>query len=92
MTYKNGLALTEDEKLTPSFENAIVLWALEKIDPRLPGKVKKSYGHQMTGDITLKDIQPIVFENIHLMLEELEQSQQLASAFSSQTLDDDQLI
>ena len=90
VTYKNGFALTEDEKLTPSFENAIVLWALEKIDPRLPGKVKKSYGHQMTGDITLKDIQPIVFENIHLMLEELEQSQQLASAFSSQTLDDDQ--
>ena len=45
------------EQLSPSFENAIVLWALEKIDPRLPGKVKKNYGHQMTGDITLKDIQ-----------------------------------
>ena len=88
--YKNEFALTADEALSPSFENAIVLWALEKIDPRLPGKVKKNYGHQMTGDVTLKDIQPIVFEHIHLLLEELEQTQQLSNAFSSQTLDEDQ--
>ena len=50
MVYKNNQQLTEDEKLTPSFENAIVLWSLEKIDPRLPSKVKKDYGHQMTGN------------------------------------------
>ena len=56
--YKNNQALTDDEKLTPSFENAIVLWSLEKIDARLPSKVKKDYGHQMTGDTTLKDVQP----------------------------------
>ena len=45
--YKNDLPLQEDEKLSPSFENAIVLWSLDKIDPRLPSKVKKDYGHQM---------------------------------------------
>ena len=67
--------LTEDEKLSPSFENAIILWTLEKIDPRLPDKVKKNYGHQMTGNVTLKDIQPVVFENISAMLEELDQAQ-----------------
>ena len=38
----------------------------------------------------MKDIQPIVFEHIHLLLEELEQTQQLSNAFSSQTLDEDQ--
>ena len=39
--YKNDEVLNADEKLSPSFENAIVLWSLEKIDPRLPNKVKK---------------------------------------------------
>ena len=86
MVYKNNQQLTEDEKLTPSFENAIVLWSLEKIDPRLPSKVKKDYGHQMTGNTTLKDVQPIIFENISNMLEDLEQSQ-ISKAFAAQSLD-----
>ena len=70
--YKNNKTLDEDEQLSPSFENAIVLWSLEKIDARLPAKVKKNYGHQMTGNTTLRDIQPVVFENIPGMLEELD--------------------
>ena len=86
--YKNNFVLTEDEKLTPSFENAIVMWTLEKIDPRLPARVKKNYGYQMTGQTTLKDIQPTVFENIDLMIEELDQAQN-SKAFSSYAIDDD---
>ena len=89
--YKNDFVLTEDEKLSPSFENAIVLWTLEKIDPRLPSKVKANYGYQMTGDTTLKDIQPVVFENIPLMLDELDQAQ-TAKAFAVQSLNDDQPV
>ena len=85
--YKNNLELTEDEKLSPSFDNAIVLWSLEKIDPRLPPKVKRNYGHQMTGNTTLKDIQPIIFENIDNMLDDLEISE-TSKAFSIQSLDD----
>ena len=54
--YQNDFVLTEDEKLSPSFENDIILWSSEKIDARLPSKVKKNYGYQMTGDATLKDI------------------------------------
>ena len=72
--FKSDFVLTEDEKLSPSFENAIVLWSLKEIDPRLPKKVKKNYGHQMTGDVTLKDLQPIVFQNISSMLEELDEA------------------
>ena len=87
--YRNGYVLTEDEKLSPSFENAIILWALEKIDPRLPSKVKKNYGYQMTGDTTLKDIQSVIFENIHLMLEELDQANSV-KAYSSQLLNSHQ--
>ena len=87
VTYRNGFVLPEDEKLTPSFENAIILWTLEKIDPRLPAKVKRDYGHQMTGNITLKDIQPVIFENISTMLEDLDQSQ-TTKAFAAQLVDD----
>ena len=88
VVYKNDFVLTEDEKLSPSFENAIILWSLEKIDPRLPAKVKKNYGHQMTGNVTLKDIQPVIFENISGMIDELDQAQ-TAKAFSVQTFDED---
>ena len=85
--YKNEV-LAADEKLSPSFENAIVLWSLEKIDPRLPSKVKKEYGYQMTNNTTLKDVQPVIFENISNMLEDLEQSQ-VTKAFAAQSLDDE---
>ena len=47
LAYKNNLELTTDEIMTPTLEATIVLWALERIDPRLPKKVKKNYGHQM---------------------------------------------
>ena len=88
VVYKNDFVLTEDEKLSPSFENAIILWSLEKIDPRLPAKVKKNYGHQMTGNVTLKDIQPVIFENISGMIDELDQAQ-TAKAYALQTFDED---
>ena len=86
--YKNDQPLDEDEKLTPSFENAIVLWTLEKIDARLPSKVKKDYGHQMTGDMTLRDLQPVIFENIPDMLESLDQLQ-TTKAFASHVIDNE---
>ena len=55
--------LFEDEKLSPSFKNATVLWPLEKIDPRLSLEVKENNGYQMNGNVTLKDVQPVVFDN-----------------------------
>ena len=71
MTHKGGQALTEDEVLSPSFEDAIVLWALEKIDPRLPKKVRKDYEHRLTGNIYLIDLQVTIFQSIPSMLEDL---------------------
>ena len=85
--YKNNYVLPEDEKLSPTFENAIVLWSLDKIDPRLPAKVKRNYGHQMTGNITLRDVQPVIFEHIDNMLEELDHSQN-SKLLASQTIQD----
>ena len=50
--------------------------------------MKKEYGHQMTGDVTLKDLQPVIFENLNSMIEDLDQAQ-TTKAFAAQILDDD---
>ena len=59
--------------MTPTLESTIVLWALERIDARLPTKVQKMYGHQMTGSKCLMSLQPTIFQNVPLMLQELDQ-------------------
>ena len=61
---KGGIVLQADETLSPSFEDAIVLWALEKINPRLPAKVRKDYEHRLSGDTYLVDLQPTIFQSI----------------------------
>ena len=71
-THKGGKVLTENETLSPSFEDAIVLWSLEKIDPRLPKKVRKDYEHRLTGDTYLIDLQLSIFQSIPSMLEDLD--------------------
>ena len=72
MTHKGGKVLAADETLSPTFEDAIVLWALEKIDPRLPKKVRKDYEHGLFGDTYLIDLQVTIFQSIHTMLEDLD--------------------
>lgn len=72
MTHKGGKVLTQNEVLSPSFEDAIVLWALEKIDPRLPKKVRKDYEHRLAGNTYLIDLQVTIFQSIPTMLEELD--------------------
>ena len=71
MTHKGDKVLTENETLSPSFEDAIVLWSLEKIDPRLPKKVRKDYEHRLTGKTYLIDLQVTIFQSIPSMLEDL---------------------
>ena len=72
LAYKNNQELTADEVMSPTLEATVVLWALERIDPRLPGKVKKNYGHQMVGNQCLVSLQPTIFQNIGAMLTELD--------------------
>ena len=40
---KAGKQLTEDETIGPTFESIIMMWAMEKLDPLLPAKVKKDF-------------------------------------------------
>ena len=72
MMHKNNQELREDETISSSFESTIVLWSLEKIDPRLPARVAKLYGHQMTGNKTLVDLQSTIFQDIPAILLDLD--------------------
>jgi hypothetical protein len=82
LQYKNDEVLQADEKMTPTLEATIVLWALERIDPWLPVKVQKNYVHQMVGKTCLVSLQPTIFQNIPAMLQELEEAEPRSSAHS----------
>ena len=43
----------------------------------------------MTGDTTLKDLQPVIFENIADMIDDLDQAQ-TTKAFTSQVIEEDE--
>ena len=79
MMYLNNKEFTEDEALSSSFESTIVLWTLEKIDVRLPARVAKLYGHQMTGNKTLFDLQSTIFQDIPSILLELDSEEHRSS-------------
>ena len=68
----NNTILKQDETLSPTFENAIMLYVLEKIDKKLPAKVQKDFGFRMEGDTTLYDLQTAVFQAVPGMLAELD--------------------
>ena len=70
--YKGGKRLAEDEIISPTFASIIMMWALEKLDLRLPAKVKKDFGFRMEGDITLIDLETAVFQAVPGMIEELD--------------------
>ena len=78
-----GDQLAEDEKLSPSFEDIIIIWVLERIDRRLPGKVRKDYEHRLCGDTFLWDLQAVIFQAIPAMLEELAKEDNFASALAA---------
>jgi hypothetical protein len=80
LLYKNEEVLQEDKKMTPTLEASIILWALERIDPRLPVKVQKNYGHQMVGQTCLVTLQPTIFQNVKAMIQELDEAEQKSSA------------
>ena len=91
--YLNNKELDSDETMSPTFEETIVLWCLEKIDPRLPMHVNKTFGHQMTGFTTLKDLQITIFQRIPGMLQDLNDAEHnrasALNAMSNLDLQDD---
>ena len=61
--------LNMDEMLSPTFEEIVVLWCLEKIDTRLPRQVKEAFGERVIGNVTLKDLQKEIFQYLPVIVE-----------------------
>ena len=78
-----GDKLAADEKLSPSFEDIIIIWTLERIDRRLPAKVRKDYEHRLYGDTFLWDLQSVIFQAIPAMLDELAKEDNFANALGA---------
>ena len=79
----SNAVLAADERLSPSFEDTIILIALKEIDPRLPAKVRRDYEHQLNQDNFLSDIHPQIFQAIPIMLQDLDGAAQAASLQAS---------
>lgn len=63
-----GNEVIEDEKISPTFDEIIILWCLERIDQRLPSKVTESFSSKLSDNISLLDLQTDIFRNIPFLL------------------------
>ena len=66
----HGEASTEDEELTPTLENFIVLTWLKLIHPELPKLVKPRYGTELRSQ-TLASIKPEISQALTSLLDEI---------------------
>ena len=69
---KPGDVMPADEILSPSFEDAIVLKAIENIDARLPARVARDYEHRLDKNTHLIDLAASIFQAVPTMLESLD--------------------
>ena len=67
--------LTEDEKLTPSHEDLILLNVLTLIHPKLPAYVKEHYGHKMGQTMRLMDFKTEILTKAKQYIAEIENPQ-----------------
>jgi len=73
--FRNEEILDNDEEMSPTLENTVVLLWLERIDPRLPSKVNAVFAHQMVGKTSLRDLQPAICNRIPSLLQELDEAE-----------------
>ena len=74
LLFRNNEPLVEDEEMSPTLENMVVLLWLERIDPRLPKKVSATFAHQMVGNTSLRDLQPTICGRLPGLLQELDEA------------------
>ena len=80
---KPGDVMEADETMSPSLEDSIVLWTLEKIDPRLPAMVARDYEHRLDKTTHLVDLATTIFQRAPAMIEALDREAGLAAIVSS---------
>ncbi len=77
--WQNNTVLTEDEQLSPTFEELILANVLGLIDVRLLGHVKDKYYNRLGAEQTLMDYQADILSNVPNFLTELENNLLFAS-------------
>ena len=65
----NDDIMQEDEIISPTFEDVIVMWTLEKIDSCLPNLVFDTFGLHLVQGSSLKQLQEEIFEFIPELLQ-----------------------
>lgn len=68
--------LTEDEELTPSHEDLILLNVLTLVHHQLPAFVKEQYGHKLGQSTRLMDFKTEILTNAEQYIAEIEKEQQ----------------
>jgi hypothetical protein len=72
--WKKNMVLTEDEKLSPTFEDLIFGSFLSLVDRRLPGHVRDHYSHLLSDDETIMDHKADILNKVPAFLMEIESS------------------
>ena len=80
---KPGDVMEAGETMSPSQEDTVVLWTLEKIDPRLPAMVARNYEHRLDKTTHLVDLATTIFQQAPAMIEALDREAGLAAIVSS---------
>ena len=78
MDSKTGKILQSDEVISPTMRDCLIIWALEKIDPRLPKRIKKIYEHRLSEKgVYLSDLQSSIFQQLPSILADLDRDANL---------------
>ena len=74
----HGQAVTDDEELSPTLENVIVVTWLQLIHPELPRLVRQRYGTELRSR-SLASIKPEILQALNSLLEELHSAESTRS-------------
>ena len=72
--WQGGAVLTEDEQLSPTFEELILVVVLSLIDIQLPGLVKNEYDHLLGKEKSLMDYRADILDKVPTFLSTIETS------------------
>ena len=79
-----SLTMPNNEVLSPTFEDHILISVLQLIDNRLPAKVREIYGPRMDNKKFLMDFKQDILTNTAKMLEDMESNEVQVNAISQQ--------
>jgi len=72
ITWQNNMVLTEDEQLSPTFEELILAVVLSLIDIRLPGHVQNQYCHLLGQAESIMDYRTDILGKVPTFLSQIE--------------------